>query len=51
MRITLTPHPNPPNIVHMSDYMTEIQIDEYPEPFVPGPEDYEEPMVEAEGAD
>lgn len=35
----------------MSDFILEIQVDEFPEPFTPGPEDYEEPMVEAEGAD
>lgn len=34
----------------MSDFLEQIQCDEFPEPFTPGPEDYEEPVI-AEGAD
>lgn len=35
----------------MSDFIEQIQCDEFPEPFTPGPEDYQDPVVEAEGAD
>jgi hypothetical protein len=47
----LTEEDDPATIEHMntmSDFQTEIQIDEF---FTPSPEDYEDPAEHKEGAD